>query len=430
MASQLRKPRPSTGCAGQLGTPPDWFQRSSLKTGFHDGITDDEAQALGYFYRAGRHEPELAAQLLQKPWARDDITRDEASVIRSVYLAARAQDESLDEETTVAAIAILGMPFLESVRGADASAAESLRRLERDDTARFLEVMSHPTLSDGITDEEAKIVALLWGTNTHRPESVDVLLGGTGVYVEERVIQTALSDEILLAVIRLRDHKNANMDYLEHAVRTVQEFMGVPLPTSYVAVYFDDAVSPRAGGTNFGTHIASKLRFDQEGSGGYRRSPFGLAHEVAHYYWKGNEQDWIDEGPAEFLGAISENARTGSVIVPDNNPCASAQTISELEEIAIREGSWAATEEGNLQRCHYYLGEAIFLDLYRSLGEDDFRQGFRNLYVKSQQDDPTDDCEGTDINVCHLLGAFKMGVSDPIAAQVDEIVARWYTPLP
>ena len=66
---------------------------------------------------------------------------------------------------------------------------ESLRKLERDNTARFLEVMDHPVINDGITDQETKLVALLWGTNTYKPEYVDDVLTQTGIFVEERTIR-------------------------------------------------------------------------------------------------------------------------------------------------------------------------------------------------------------------------------------------------
>ena len=83
-----------------------------------------------------------------------------------------------------------------------------------------------------------------------------------------------------------------------------------------------------------------------------------------------------------------------------------------------------------MQSCHYYWSEAIFVDLYHGLGEVIFRQRFRNFYPKPQYDDATDDCEDTDLNVCHILAVFKADVSDVMAIQVDEIVERWYTPLP
>ena len=282
--------------------------------------------------------------------------------------------------------------------------------------------MSHPTISDGITDEEAKIVVLLGGTYTYSPESVDFLLRGTGVYLEERGIELPHSGETLLAIIRIRDQVTPSMDFLEHSVRTIEEFMGEPLPTNYIAWYFDDSISATAGGSNFGTHITSKLYYDVENGPRWYRAPFHNAHEVAHYYWRGNQR-WINEGAADLLGSISENARVETPTEPTRNPCASAKTISQLEGLDAERGSNAA-------KCYYSLGEALFLDLYHNLGEETFRQGFRNLYLKSLRDDDADDCEGTDLGICHLEAAFKAGVSDEVAAQVDEIVGRWYGETP
>ena len=156
--------------------------------------------------------------------------------------------------------------------------------------------MSHPKLSDGITDEEAKIVALLYGTHKNRPESVDFLLRGTGVYLEERLINLPSSGEVLLTIIRIRDQITPSMDFLEHSVRTIDEFMGEPLPTNYIALLYDDAVLPGAGGTNFGTHMTMSLLYDVENGAWWDYTPHTVAHEVAHYYWGGSNQDWIDEG--------------------------------------------------------------------------------------------------------------------------------------
>ena len=93
--------------------------------------------------------------------------------------------------------------------------------------------------------------------------------------------------------------------------------------------------------------------------------------------------------------------------------------ISELEATDPERG----TDE---YRCNYALGSRLFVDLYHVLGENTFRQGFRSLYLKRLQDDPTDDCEGTGLSICHLEAAFKAGASDDVAAKVDDVVGRWY----
>ena len=170
--------------------------------------------------------------------------------------------------------------------------------------------------------------------------------------------------------------------------------------------------------------MAIQLFFDVENGFGWEYTPFVIAHEVAHYYWGGDNRDWIDEGAAEILGSISEFARDETPIDVTNNPCAAAQTIGELEAM---DPDALGTRGFN---CNYSLGEQIFLDLYNSLGEETFRRGFRTLYLKSLAEDYSDDCEGTDLGICHLVAAFKADVTEAQAAMVDEIVARWYGPLP
>ena len=398
--------------------------RLVVKPWVQDDITSDETTALRYLYRAGRYVDELADRLVVKPWVQDDITADEAAVIRDLYLTARAQDEALEPATNAKALQLVDMPFLESVELADAPAMESLRKLEGNNTARFLEVMSHPVLSDGITDEEAKAVALLWGTNTYKPEYVDDLLTQSGIFVEEKTIQLPLSGEVLLAVFRHRDQVTPSIDYLEHSVTFMEEIMANPLPVNYVALFFTDAIPEDVGGKFFGTHIGAQPDYDLVGATRWKHTPFAIAHEVAHYYWRGNKWDWTDEGLAVFLATLSENRRTGFPVEARKRPCSSAATIGELEAMFSEE---TGTEGAS---CNYPLGEAIFLDLYHSLGEDTFSQGLRRLYLKDLHDDPTDECEGTQLRICHLISAFKTNVSEDVAAKVDEVVSRRYGPSP
>ena len=387
-------------------------------------VTPDEVVALEYLYKAGRYVNNLAEKLVGKPWVEDDITSQEASVIRNLYLLARAQDESLETETNAIAVELADMAFLDSIEGADGQAMESLRKLERDNTARFLEVMDHPVINDGITDQETKLVALLWGTNTYKPEYVDDVLTQTGIFVEERTIRMPISGEVLLAVFRHRDRVTPSMDYLEHSVTFMEDVMGNPLPSNYLAVFFTDAIPEDVGGKHFGTHIGAQPHFDLVGTARWKQTPFVIAHEVAHRYWSGNKWDWIDEGLAVFLATLSENRRTGFPIEARKRPCVSPKTIGELEAMYSEE---TGTEGDS---CNYPLGEALFLDLYQSLGEEVFAHGLRRLYAKELGDDPTDDCEGTELGICHVVAAFKDGASENVASMVDEVVMRRYGPLP
>ena len=403
---------------------PDISEELLAYSWLEPAVTPDEVVALEYLYKAGRYVNNLAEKLVGKPWVQDGITSQEASVIRNLYLIARAQDDSLETETNAIAAGLADMPFLDSIEGADGRAMGSLRKLERDNTARFLEVMDHPVINDGITDQETKLVALLWGTNTYKPEYVDDVLTQTGIFVEGRTIRLPISGEVLLAVFRHRDRVTSSMDYLEHSVTFMEDVMGNPLPSNYLAVFFTDAIPEDVGGKHFGTHIGAQPHFDLVGTARWKQTPFVIAHEVAHRYWSGNKWDWIDEGLATFLAILAENRRTGFPVEARKRPCASAKTIGELEAIYSEE---TGTEWDS---CNYPLGEAMFLDLYQSLGEEAFAHGLRRLYAKELGDDPTDDCEGTELYICHLVAAFKDGASKNVASMVDEVVMRRYGPSP
>ena len=326
---------------------PEVFSALLQKPWVGDSITAGETVAINRLRWTARYAPELAELMLQKSWVQDGITADEATVIEYLYWMVWTADGTAEQVVVEAANDILAMPFLESVEGADAAAVRSLEKLGDNGTDVLLKIMSHPKLGDGITNQEAKIVSLLGATYTYRPESVDFLLRGAGVYLEERFIELPLSGEVLLTIIRIRDQVTPNMDYLEHTVGTAEEFMREPLPTNYVAWYFDDSIRATAGGTNFGTHITSKLHYDVENGYSWKRVPFHIAHEVAHYYWTGNQR-WVNEGAADLLGSISENARVETPVGSTRNPCASAKTISQLEDLDAEKGS-------NAGKCYYSL---------------------------------------------------------------------------
>ena len=143
------------------------------------------------------------------------------------------------------------------------------------------------------------------------------------------------------------------MDLLEHATHAVEAYMAVPLPTNYVGLLFEEAVSGDSAGTNFGTHVTALPKYDVDDDSHEAEFVGSLiAHEVAHYYWSGN-RGWVDEGVADFLASVSENARNGGPIEVTNNPCAYARTIAELETLdpAIGESEYT---------CNYALGERLF----------------------------------------------------------------------
>ena len=376
-----------------------------------DGIIGDEQRAAQELIDLAVWYEGVFTALVTRPWISDGVSRDEFMTLQNLRWMARNSE--------VAAEQIVSQPFLETIASPDALAVMSLRLLARFYADDFQRIMSHPNLVDGISDEEAKVVALLYGTNAKRPETVPTLLSPERIHVEERAITLPLSGETLLSIIRIRDQRTDRMDLLEHSVRALEEFIAEPLPTNYIALLFDDATTYELGGNNFGTHMSMSLLFDIEGGPLEKYAGSTIAHEVAHYYFGGANRDWLNEGAAELLASVSENARADEEVEASNYPCASADTLAELESLD-------AEVKTNEFRCNYSLGEALFLDLYQTLSESTFRQGIRNLYLKSRVDDGSDVCLGIRLNVCHLKSAFQDDVTEQTAAAVENIVTRHY----
>ena len=382
-----------------------------------DGVTGGEEQTLRDLSRPYHLDRYGLSALNTKPWFKDGFSKEELTLIG--YLI------SIANRDADAAAALVTMPFLESVEIRDYLALDSLNDIARQDASDFRELMSHPRIKDGITDEETKIVAVLGGaTYEYAPGSAEVLLAETGVYIEERLIELPHTGETLLAVIRVQDKNTPTMDNFEHAVRTIERFMGVPYPIDYLALLFYD-MQPKGAYDSY-THVL--MHPDRDLVDGPYWHAGVIAHEVAHWYWRNNGdrfqyQHWIVEGGADFLRVISQHERIGQPLEPIGRPCRYFDSISELEK-ANPVRSDPASE------CENSLGQGLLLDLYFALGDEAFRLAYRTLYLRHLKDDQTDGCGGPRLNICRLETAFKDGASADVVRKVDEVIARWYGPRP
>lgn len=367
-----------------------------------DGIDEIEGQAISWIQNVG--SPEVAAEVVALDWVEDGVEAIEVAAIELIsYIDYRSTE----------ALAITRMPFLETVEPPDIAAMESLRLLAAFREDVFARVMAHPTVREGITDDTAARVAVLNGVAKTNPSLLDAMLAPGSVETERRVISLPLGGEVILVILRTSPGPAISMDLLEAAVRGSEEYMDAPFPSKFVAVLFEDAVTSTAAGTNFGTHIAILPKYDADDDS-HEASGAGniIAHEVAHYYWSGNA-DWVDEGAADFVASVVESARTGKPVGVTNEPCGYARDIAELEALDAARGDPAFW-------CNYALGERLFVDLYRTLGAETFRQAFRGLYLASEEEDADDDSDGTALGVEHVSAAFSG------AAGVEETIARWY----
>ena len=379
-----------------------------------DGVEEEEREAAETLIYYAVTDSTLFWDLLSRSWLSTEAPGDLEEILSDV--------DNILALDPLSARKIVSMPFLDTLEPPDLLAMESLARLVYSDLNAFHRIMAHPNISDGITDEETPIVALLAGINRTNPALVETVLDFSKVTVEKRDIRPPLAGSVTLAVIRTRPGATRTMDLLEHAVRVSEELIGEPFPEQYVALFFGDAVVSSYTGTNFGTHAAILSKYDRE-SGNPAADPAGevIAHEVAHFYWTGARM-WLDEGAAEFTAAVSEYARIGRPLEPDHYPCSQAANIVALEAQESTSGN-----EGNV--CNYSLGERLFFDLYRHLGEDSFRRGFRRLYLALEE---RNDAGATPAGIDQLKQAFSTegnSATGTTSDLVDTVVERWYSSL-
>ena len=219
-----------------------------------DDIDEIEVKAIEEISYIDYEDAEVASSVVSLGWVEDGIEDSDVDLIEALA--------SIADKDAGEALRIVGMPFLETIEPPDISAMKSLRRLAAFRPEAFVSVMSHTALRDGISDDVAPIVATLNGVARTNPGLIDVLLDPARVLLERRIITLPLSGDVVLDIIRTAPGAARSMDLLEHSVRGAEEFMRVPLPTRYVGLLYDNAVSSSNAGTNFGTHIAILPEYD------------------------------------------------------------------------------------------------------------------------------------------------------------------------
>ena len=327
------------------------------------GVSYNEASSISSLTRITESSVEFAESVIALPWIADGVSDIDRRAVASLTWMFDAD----------AAAPLIDMPFLQTPDEADVAALSSLSSLTANQLANML---SRPMLKDGITDDEAPIVSMLSIVLDYVPHRVDRLLDPDKTTVERRTVELPLAGEIDLAIVRTYLGVKRSMDLLESAVREAENLMGEPFPTQYVGLLYENALSSHAAGGNNRTIMVIRPEYDRteyDVYGGY--SPGIIAHEVAHYYWRGNA-DWVDEGMAELMASAIENRRVGTPVKVTRPPCEFAQSLKELEALAPKPGEDAF-------RCNYSLGEGLFVSLLRTQGKDSFWEGARNLYTAS-----------------------------------------------
>ena len=305
----------------------------------------------------------------------DGITPLESEIIAMLNSMARS-GESIDGEP--AYLRIKDMPFMETIEYGDLFILKGLNSLAwRDNLQR---IVSHPSLRDGITDEWASLFSVVPDVvssgrgESYSLELLDTLFDPERTLLEERTITLPLAGDVKLAVIQTDvGAPNAagarTMEMLEQVVRSQEEFMGLAFPQNHVTLIVENLFF--TGSPGIDTIIPTDYPENRE----------TIAHRTAHKYW---DWHWFGE-MASFLSMVSRTY--------DGTPLPDSE-----------------------------LGQGIFGELYKRLGDEVFRRGFGRLYLAVLDDSYDAECPGDDWSACYLRTAFTEGATPEQAAIVDEVV--------
>ena len=131
-----------------------------------DGIDASDAEAIKWIGNFG--DAEVMSSVVALPWVQDGVGRQETRAIKEIsHLAYKDVGE---------ASRIMAMPFLKTLEPPDVSALESLVQMLWFRLADYQRVISHPTFSNGITDDWTKIVDIQYDMSRVNPDLADALL--------------------------------------------------------------------------------------------------------------------------------------------------------------------------------------------------------------------------------------------------------------
>ena len=416
-------------------------------------LSEDESQAIYILQDIVREDPAIAETLLSFPWLADGLTGVESWSIRGfrdLYEIDRSRLSALTTKpwfkdgisyeefmllgdlgniayrSETDALAIIGMPFLETSEPVDALALRALRRLAccgEGVSRKFRQAMDHPTISDGISDEEAKIVATLHDARFFNPDIFDQLLDPDTVTLEDRTINLPHTGETELTIVRIRPGAERTMNLLERAVRTVEGFVETPFPVRHV-IYL--AENTYHGASNTWSNISGIHEMDTD-----EIPPVDtlhvMGHESAHWYWNIDwSLHWVEDGLGAFFqsllkrqGNVAPSEPVVPIWPPHHPPCPIPGYIAELERLQ--------RDAGVKTDCSDASGERFFQDLWRNLGDSVFRQGLAKLYLISRSGAVIAGCEDVrQVGMCEVEAAFKAAAPAEAEATVDRVIGRWY----
>ena len=232
---------------------------------------------------------------------------------------------------------------------------EAIRYFRSEDASIVYDLVNR---QDRITDDDVTLIAALRIFRSDYKQ----FLGSIQWQVETLAQGTELSPDLKVSIVRAGSGGNPKtIGAARDAVAFVENTMGLPLPLDHVIIVAHDwTVESGVAGKNDGFVIGIGEVYDRDVGQYAIGFPEGLiAHEVAHYFWRGNA-GWLDEGIADLIQFLY----SGTGIFTSRPDGCSAFTLSEI----------------NHWHCNYYLGFILFRGLQDRMGSGEFWASLRELY--------------------------------------------------
>ena len=338
-----------------------------------DGLSERERETVDDLLYIGASNIANLEATLELAWVRDGISETEGDAIRWL--------QSLNYNDQEAASAVIAMPFLATLEYDDVLAIRGMGRLAYN--SQLSAVTETSAWQEGLTDAHTILVSAA-ATLNDRQEISRIMNPGYAA-VETAYRPTELTPALKISIVRAgTESRPATIGHVEDAVKFAERTMQLPLPVSHVILVLNDnAVTTDFAGTNHGHAISYKPEYEA-GQTPYDELHFlrGIIHEVAHYFWRGNE-DWIDEGLANTFEYLHQRGKVSpGLLEPQREDC----ETSDLQTLV----SLNPDKSDKQFLCNYYLGEMLFRELLESMGQEPFIEKLRELYRLSKEIQDTD----------------------------------------
>ena len=320
-----------------------------------------EAKAIDELMYLGAYSIDNLQAVLRLSWVQDAIEDTEYDILD--HLSGLRPD---------VVAAMTAMPFLASPETTDAQAVEGISWMEIGGVLDAL--VDSPVFQDGIDDSETTLLAAA-GTFYQDASAVRrVLTPGNAAVEAVSSFKTALTPELAVSIVRTGSQSRpGTMESVRDTVEFVESIMGLPLPVEHVIIFFDEAAVPAgASGAYYGFAFSYSPKYEtQQGTYEWRVLQSGFTHELAHYYWSG-DQAWMAEGVANVFSYMRgrDSGLSRGQLKTRRGTC-EAHDLQMLER-------WGSSVDSD---CSYYLGERLFLELLGALGRLQFSDKLQELYL-------------------------------------------------